>query len=208
MNWWIWTSAMLAYGVFLAWYQNWRGALRPDEIDSYMKRVEASPTAEYNDVAVVRDFLEHDDGREFVMLNLVRVDPGEVADPVTGKPTRGADLMQKYANAFMPALIRRGGHPAIVGRKIGGYVDAWRVPADPGWTIMGYMRYRSRRDMIELVVDPRFAAIHPFKMAGTAETFSFPTRPVLMLFLSPRVWVGLVIALTASLAQIALLLGR
>ena len=94
----------------------------------------------------------------------------------------------------------------IVGLKIGGYVDAWRVAPDPGWTLFGTMRYRSRRDLMQLVTDPRFLAMHPFKLAGTAETFSFPTRPVLTLFAGPRLWVGLVIALVAALAQLAVLL--
>jgi hypothetical protein len=208
MSWWVWGAATFAYAAFLAWYENWRGPLRPGEIESYMGLLADSPGAAHNDLAIVRDFLERDDGREFVMLNLVRIAPGDVAHPETGMPTRGADLLRKYTSAFVPSLVRRAGHPAIVGRKIGGYVDAWRVPPDPGWTIMGYMRYRSRRDMIQLVVDPHFAAIHPFKMAGTAETFSFPTRPVLALYPSPRVWVALVIALVAAFTQIALLLWR
>jgi hypothetical protein len=208
VNWWIWGAAALAYGLFLAWYQNWRGPLRRDEIESYLAKVQGTPTAEHNDLAVLREFLENDDGGEFVMLNIVRVAPGEAAHPVSGAPTRAADLLQAYTRAFLPELLRRGGHPAIVSRKIGGYVDAWRVEPDPGWTIMGYMRYRSRRDMMDLVVDPRFVAMHPFKMAGTAETFSFPTRPMMMMFVGPRVWLALSIALAAALAQIAVLLQQ
>lgn len=208
MTWWIWLPAALAYGLFVGWYENWRGPLRRGEIESYMARLQGTPTAEHNDLAVLREFLHNDDGREFVMLNLVRVAPGQAPHPETGEPTRSADLLQAYTRAFLPELIRRGGHPAIVSRKVGGYVDAWRVEPDPGWTIVGYMRYRSRRDMMELVVDPRFVAMHPFKMAATAETFSFPTQPMMMLFVSPRVWVPLVIALAAALAQIGVLLRR
>jgi hypothetical protein len=208
MSWSIWLGAAVVYALFRAWYDNWRGPLRRDEIESFLRTMQGTNSAEKNDLAVVRDFLEHDDGREFVMLNLVRVERGDVPHPTTGVPTPGPELLQQYVRSFMPALLRRGGHPAIVGRKIGGYVDAWRVPDDPGWTMMGYMRYRSRRDMMKLVLQPRFLAMHPFKMAGTAETFSFPTRPDLMLFASPRVWIGLVILIVASFAQIGVLLAR
>lgn len=201
----VWIAALCAYGLFRAWYDNWRGPLRPAEIEAFMARASASPSAAHNDMDVLRRFLEDDDGREFVMLNLVKVELGEVPHPQTGEPTLGPELMSRYARLFMPALMARGGHPAIVARKIGGYVDAWRVAADPGWSIVGFMRYRSRRDLMALVVDPRFSDAHPFKIAGTAETFSFPTRSTLRLFVGPRVWVGLWIALAAAFAQIGVM---
>lgn len=206
MTWGIWGAALLAYALFLAWYQNWRGPLRRDEIDAMLLQVEGTPSAEHNDLGILRAFLEKDDGREFVMQNLVRIEPGDVAHPETGERVPGRAMMQHYMKAFVPALLATGGHPLIAARKIGGYVDAWRVGADPGWTIVGYVRYRSRRDMMRLVVNPRFLAMHPFKIAGTAETFSFPTRPVLTTMAGPRVWVALVLALAASVAQIAVLL--
>lgn len=206
MTWTIWIAALAAYALFRAWYDNWRGPLRREEIDAFLRKMTGTPSAASNDLGALREFLEKDDGREFVMLNLVRVERGEVPHPTTGELTPGPQLLQSYVRSFLPALLRRGGHPAIVGRKIGGYVDAWNVPDDPGWTMMGYMRYRSRRDLMHLVSDARFLEMHPFKMAGTAETFSFPTRPDLLVFASPRVWIGLVILVVASFAQIAVLL--
>jgi hypothetical protein len=201
----VWLSALGLYVLFRAWYDNWRGPIRPSEIDRLIAAAQEGPTAGANDLSIVRKFLEEDDGREFVMCNLVKVADGMIPHPTTGVPTPGRDLMQVYSKAFMPALFARGGHPAIVARKVGGYVDAWHVEPDPGWTVLGYMRYRSRRDMMELVADKRFHEVHPFKIAGTAETFSFPTQPMLMMFVGPRLWVGLVIALAAALTQIALL---
>jgi len=208
VNWWIWIAAAATYALFRAWYDNWRGPLRPKEIDSFVQAMQGTKSAEHNDLAVLRDFLEKDDGREFVMLNLVRVHRGDAPHPTTGVATPGPELLQQYVRSFMPALLRRGGHPAIVSRKIGGYVDAWHVPDDPGWTIVGYMRYRSRRDLMMLITQPRFLAMHPFKMAGTAETFSFPTRADLTLFAGPRVWLGLVIVVIAAFAQIGVLVAR
>ncbi|HYC00828.1 MAG TPA: hypothetical protein VEC57_16970 [Candidatus Limnocylindrales bacterium] len=207
MTWWIWAAALAAYAAFLAWYRNWRPPLRPDEIEAFLAAIRGTPSAEHNDLDVLRDFLSRDDGREFLMLNLVRVEQEPVVHPATGVMTTGRELMQEYTKAFLPALLRRGGHPAIVSRKVGGYVDAWHVPADPGWTIMGYVRYRSRRDLMELVSDPRFLAAHPLKIAATPETFSFPTQPMLRLYPSPSIWVGLLLALLAALGQIAVLPG-
>jgi len=204
---WFWGPAFAAAAVFFGWYRNWRGPLRPDEIRSYLARMQSIHGNERNDVETMRRFLEADDGREFVMLNLVKIEPGPVPDPETGELVPGSVLLNRYTKVFLRALFARGGHPAIVARKIGGYFDAWRVPPDPGWTIVGFMRYRSRRDMIELVVDPRFGPAHAFKFVATAETFSFPTRIMLRAYPGPMLWVPLVLALVAALGQIVILLS-
>lgn len=202
---WIWGGAAALYLLFRLWYDGIRRPLTTSEIDAFMAEAARGPTAGHNDMAAVRAFLEADDGREFFMFNLVKFAEGDAPHPVTGEPAPARAMMDRYMKAFMPALLAKGGHPALAARKIAGYVDAWRVGPDPGWSIIGYMRYRSRRDMMRLVVDRRFNDIHPFKLAGTAETFSFPTRPVLMTLIGPRLWVALVLALAASLAQIAAL---
>jgi hypothetical protein len=70
------------------------------------------------------------------------------------------------------------------------------------------MRYRSRRDLAILVADPRFGGAHDFKFAAMPQTYSFPTQPQIMTLAGPRIWVGLVLALAAALAQIAALVGH
>ena len=77
------------------------------------------------------------------------------------------------------------------------------TPAAPGWHVVGAMRYRSRRDMMLLAIDPTMRDVHPLKTAGTAMTFSFPTQIVMGLALSPRSWVALVLALLAALVHLA-----
>ncbi|MEX2207104.1 MAG: hypothetical protein WEF50_12820 [Myxococcota bacterium] len=199
----IWLTAGLVYGGFRLWYDNLRGKLRADEIERFVDALRGTPGAEVNDLDTIRRFFEADDGREFYMLNLVKIAPGEVPHPKTGTPTRAGALMREYARGFLPVLIRRGGHPALHAAKVGGYIDAWNVPPDPGWTLVGLTRYRSRRDMAELATDPRFTVAHPFKLAAIPVTASFPTRPGFALSLGPRVWVALVLALIAALLQLA-----
>lgn len=208
MSFWPWGVSLFVYVLFLCWYVNWRGRIRPDEVPKLMDAIaQNTPDAgERNDIGFLKSFLEADDGREFFMLNLVRIAPGKVADPVTGDMRSARRVMEVYTKMFLPALFMRGGHPAVVARKVGPYFDAWGVEPDPGWTIMGYMRYRSRRDMAVLVADPRFGGAHDFKFAAMPQTYSFPTQPQLMALISPRLWVPLVLALGAALAQIALLI--
>jgi hypothetical protein len=200
---WIWLGAGLVYLAFRAWYDNWRGALSPEEIGAYLKRLERAQPTESNDRDTIRSFMEQDDGREFVMLNLVRLNPEPAPHPETGEPTPAPKLLREYLGFFLPALLRRAGHPLLQARKVGGYVDSWNVEPDPGWSFMGYMRYRSRRDLMELATDPRFLAAHPFKAAALPATFSFPTQPVLSLYAGPRIWVGLALALVAALTHLA-----
>ncbi|HNJ48352.1 MAG TPA: hypothetical protein PK479_07970 [Novosphingobium sp.] len=201
-GWMIWGGAVLLYVLFRLWYDNWRGPLSAAEIDAFMAEVSGRFSGG-NDPAVLRAFLEADDGKEFVMLNLVKVAQGKVADPVTGELVDGSAMMRRYSDPFVRRLLRRGGHPGMVGRKVGPYVDAWNVEADPGWSLFGLMRYRSRRDMIAMVRDPLFAEVHPYKLLGIPTTFSFPTQRQVSLYLGPRVWVALVLALGAALLQLA-----
>jgi hypothetical protein len=198
----IWLGAAAVYVVFRVWYDGWRGPLEPGEIEAFLEKLAGSPSAELNDLATLRAFLDHDDGREFVMLNIVKLSPEPVPHPLTGAPTSARRLLREYLRGFLPVLIRHAGHPALQAAKIGGYVDAWNVEPDPGWTLMGYVRYRSRRDMMQLATDPRFLAAHPFKAAAMPVTFSFPTSPGPGLYFGPRIWVALGLALLAALAQL------
>jgi hypothetical protein len=176
-------------------------------VNDFMNQVSGLKMSEYSDPKDLRAFLEADDGKEFVMVNLVRVHTGELAHPHTGKPTKGIDLLREYGNSFVKVLVRHGGHPVLVMRKVGGYIDSWNTPPDPGWHVAGSMRYRSRRDMMKLALDPSVRDVHILKTAATATTFSFPSQVVLGLAIRPRVWVALLLTLSAALVHLASLIA-
>jgi hypothetical protein len=206
---WVWGLALLGYAAFLGWYVNWRGPLSKAEIESLMAQMLASNVGhgDQDEMPVIRRFLEEDDGREFFMLNVIRLSETDVADPVTGEMRPARQIMAGYTRMFMPALFARGGHPALAARRVGGMVDTWGLKEVPEWSMMGYIRYRSRRDLAHLVCNPRFGGAHAFKFAAMPQTFNFPTRPMIMTLAGPRIWVGLSFALVAAVAQIALLLS-
>jgi hypothetical protein len=206
---WVWGVALLGYAVFLAWYFNWRGPLSKAEVETLMARMQANNVGhgDQDEMPVIRKFLEEDDGREFFMLNVIRLSEVEVADPVTGEMLPARQVMAGYTRMFMPALFARGGHPALAARRIGGMVDTWGLNEVPEWSMMGYIRYRSRRDLAHLVCDPRFTGAHAFKFAAMPQTFNFPTRPMIKTLAGPGIWLGLTFALAAAMAQIALLLS-
>ena len=204
---WIWAGALLVYGIFWLWYVGLRGPLTAAEVERQLASLEAPALgATPAQLATFRAFLEADDGREFFMLNLIRLHPGEVPDPVSGAPRPARSVLEGYTGKFMPALFRRAGHPALFGRAAGGYVEHWGVEPDPGWSFAGVIRYRSRRDVVELVTDPRFAEFHRYKLAAIAQTLAFPLAPGFVV-VGPRVTVALAFALLAALAQLGLRVG-
>jgi len=203
----VWLAAIVIYGGFLAWYQNWRGPITRTEIDEHMRRLETTDTGTPAERAVLRAFLEADDGREFLMLNLVRLHSEPIANPVTGQRQRARELLDRYTRTFLRALLRHGGHPTFLGFPVGGFVDTWGIDPGPGWTFVGMMRYRSRRDLIQLVTAEAFADAHAFKRAAMPLTCSFPLGRI-RFFTSPRTVVGLALALAAALAHLALTAAR
>ncbi len=102
---------------------------------------------------------------------------------------------------FITALFRRAGHPAFAGPAAGGYVENWGVEQNPGWTFSGVIRYRSRRDMIELATDPKFEPAHAYKIAAMPHTLAFPVTPAVTV-VGPRVWVALLLTAVAAVAQL------
>ncbi|MFQ5416094.1 MAG: hypothetical protein ACE5FL_03490 [Myxococcota bacterium] len=206
---WIWAAAVLLYGGFSLWYNGWRAPLTHDEVEHYMERLLATPEAVPDSAraAAARAFLESDDGKEFFMVNLIRLHPEPVELPGSSERKPAAEVLGRYTGYVMSELAKRAGHPAFAAPAVGGNIEEWGIEAGPGWTFSGVIRYRSRRDMIELATDPRFTPAHAFKVAAIANTFAFPSAPA-MIPLGPRLVVGLGLALFAALIHLSILLLR
>jgi hypothetical protein len=204
---WLWAAALVLYAAFLSWYDGLAGPLAADEIDAYLERFQAGSQVDAQRLAAVRSFLEADDGDEFFMVNLIRLHPQPVTEPGSGARKPAAEVLEGYTGHFMPALFARAGHPAFVARGAGSYLEHWGVEPDPGWSVAGVIRYRSRRDLMELATDPAFEPAHAYKIAAMPSTFAFPATPALF-FVGPRVWVALFLALLAAGVHAALLQRR
>jgi len=198
---WIWLLALASYIGFSLWYNNLRGPLSPAEVESYMARFEATPDADPERSANARAFLEGDDGGELFIVNLIRLHPDPVPMVDSGELRPAAEVLQRYTSYFMPGVFRRAGHPAFIGPAAGGPIERWGVEPGPRWTFAGIVRYRSRRDLMELATNPAFEPAHAYKVAAMASTLAFPVAPATLL-LGPRVWVALVLGLLAALAHL------
>ena len=203
----LWVVALVIYLAFRLWYDGLKKPLTPDEVAHFSAVFQDSVEHDLStgEVATFRRFMEEDDGKEFIMVNLVKFNPSPVKHPDTGQDIKASALLTEYTRPFMGKILRRAGHPVIVGQGVGGYLDAWNTPENPGWHMAGLVRYRSRRDVIVLsFADPDFAIIHKYKIAAMQQTFAFPVQMRAALYASPRLTVGLFLALGTALLQLAL----
>lgn len=138
------------------------------------------------------------------MQNFVALQAGKIPHPVTGEQVDAQEVIDSYFKPFAKALFKRGGHPVFMARKVGGYIDSWNCDGDPQWAATAMMRYKSRRDLIELVLDKRFSDIHIFKTSSIDRTVSFPVKINLSLFLRPRVYVPMGLLWLASMMHFML----
>lgn len=192
---WVWLVLGLLYAAFFGWYTSLEGPLTDEEIANYMARFESrEPALSRERIAQLREFMEQDTGDDFVMVNVIDmyetplriegVEPGETSDEVLGK----------YMEYMWPALISRASHPVISGQAANTAMDLVNADGMERWTQGAGMRYRSRRDMLEIATNPSFAHSHEFKVAAIRKTIAFPIDPWIHLG-DPRLVLGLLLGL-------------
>ena len=201
MNWKIWICVPIAYGLFSLWYFNWQGPITQPEVEHFMAQFAEQEGSRYTEEATFRRFLEQDDGSAFIMLNQVQIYEADISHPITGEMIPGRALLANYFEPFAWALLMRGGHPVFQARTVGGFIDSWNADDNLSFSGTAMMRYRSRRDIAELVMDPNFADGHVYKIAAIERTVSYPTQIIINGSMPPQIWVFVVLMLLASLAQ-------
>jgi hypothetical protein len=191
------------YLAFLAWYGGRGAPMTPEETDrifaTIAERAKHEPKNESIPDGKLREELRRlaasDDGNEFFMLNLIRYRPKAVypAGFSYDDDARAAD--RRYSKAIIPYLLRHGGLPAYIGEPEGRFLDE---AGDPEWHRVVLVRYRSRRDMLEMVADLAGQNVAVHKWASIEKTQVFPTRAEFS-FISVRMFVGVQLALLGLL---------
>jgi hypothetical protein len=194
---WTWLILVAIYAAFFSWYTSFGGPLTGEEIAHYMallERLEPPPTPER--LAQMRRFMEEDTGDDFVMVNVIHmydeplqiegVEPGETSD----------EVLAKYMAYMAPALFSRACHPVLYGQATSLAMDIMNADGMEQWTAGAGMRYRSRRDALEIITNPAFQGSHEFKVAAMAKTIAFPIDPWFHLG-DPRILLALILLLIA-----------
>jgi hypothetical protein len=185
------------YAAFLIWYGGNGKPMSTDEINAGIRELQATDPSEHGKSAVddVLQLLSNDDGREFVMQNLVRYRPKALYPPGSnyGDDPREAD--RRYGRAIVGDLLRNGNLILFVARRSGNFI----VPegAD-SWHYVAMVRYRSRRDFLKFALQANQADKFIHKWAAIEKTHVFPVKPILSLFMV-RTLVALVLFVFGTL---------
>jgi len=178
---WLAAATLALYLLFLWWYGGRGAPMGPQEVDRRLAAIEASAspgsrgqgTPQGEIIQELRRLAQSDDGNEFFMLNLIRFRAKALypAGSAYGEDALAADA--RYSQALAPYLFKYGGVPVFMGTPTGRFLDA---TGDTQWQRIVIVRYRSRRDMFDMVaaIAPLDVAIH--KWASIEKTQVFPVR--------------------------------
>lgn len=187
----IWIVMAVLYAVFWLWYSGTKGKLSQTEVESYMQQFE-SKGVNADNLSNLRHFLEKDDGREWFMINLL-----ELKSP----KRESSKLLQRYTKTFMAGMFRRAGHPFFVAIAAAKNIENLNCDDADNWSSTGIVRYRSRRDCAETLLDTFGSDHHADKLASLTKTLAFPATANLLMG-SPRVLVAMSAALIGAMATI------
>jgi hypothetical protein len=187
-----WAVLGVLYAAFFSWYTSFGGPLSPEEVEHYLAiMAERNPDASPEIIAIMREFLESDTGDDFVMWN--NIDMHETPLQVEGvEPGQTSDeVLAQYMEYMLPALFRRACHPVIFGEAAAPAPEMFGIEGAREWTQGAGMRYRSRRDLLEIATNPAFQGSHAFKIAAIEKTIAFPIDPWFQLG-DPRLLLALI----------------
>jgi len=133
----LWLGSALVYARFCFRYTDCAGPLAPDEIASFVQRLEAGGFDDQQ-IADLRVFMETDTGRQFLMVNALDYveDPPDVEGAPDGASAQA--LMDLYMEHMSAQFLARAAPPIVIGDAIGPALDVVgfdpRLPRQPSAT--------------------------------------------------------------------------
>jgi hypothetical protein len=173
-------SLVVCYSLFLAWYGGNSQPLSQTEIAYFMRELHANARHE-KDHAVADEaqlLLAGDDGKEFVMQNLVRHRPKALYPPSYDYDDDARKADMRWGRAIFWPLLRYGNHPVFVARRCGTFIEPEGLDA---WHYVAMVRYRSRRDFLRFALAVQKSGVTVHKWAAIDKTHVFPVQPLVSL---------------------------
>lgn len=167
---WLWAAPGLVWLLFCLWYTNTSGPISEAERGAFLT---AAAQMGWGDerLSSIERFMEEDEGGQFLMVNLL-----DLADD----PEAGAN-MNRYMEHMLPALLERACHPTFAGDVVHQAMDLTGIEGAETWGSVGIVRYRSRRDLLEIAMNPVFSDKHDYKIEALAKTIAVPVAPSIYL---------------------------
>lgn len=162
----LWVGVAVAYLAFLMWHQPLRGPLSESEIRSaFGEHYEQMRSRENSQASKLIQFFLSDNGRPFYMINMNAL-------PEQTPETREAAL--NYGSYMLPRLLARASYPVISTNVAGHLVNSLGPGLEkPGQLIV--VRYRSRRDFMEIISSQEFRVAVKDKVASLDGWYTAPS---------------------------------
>lgn len=173
------------YAFFWLWYGGQGRPLSDTEIWHYLARFdEIGPgDGSLRVRAQFEAWMRKDDGNEFFMVNLID-EPADLAKEAA------------YNEAILPQLFLRASFPVFMVRP---FTDFIEPEGHHTWDVVAVMRYRSLRDLLDVIAGPDAARLRDLKEGSVAKTHVFPAHMVFSF-----VWVRFLVAVLFVALGIAL----
>ncbi|MEY2948349.1 MAG: hypothetical protein RL084_1746 [Pseudomonadota bacterium] len=176
----IYLPLVLLYLVFWLWYGGNGQRMSPQEIEEALHKLSSTDPARDNSAEVedVRQLLASDDGKEFVMQNLVRYRAKALYPAGTHFSDDPREADKRYGKSIIGDLLRYGNLVIFIARKSGDFVKPEGADA---WHYVAMVRYRSRRDFVRFAIRANQADKFMHKWAAIEKTHVFPVKPLISL---------------------------
>ena len=173
-----WTILGIVYAAFFYWYTSFGGPLSDREIAHYTEVLADAPAMSGDSERWI-SFMKTDTGDDFAMWNAVDLfeTPRQVKGVEPGDTVE--EVVDRYAEPFFAMAMRRAAHPVLVGIAANPALDIWGIEGGENWDTGLLVRYRSRRDIMEVIEELTTSGseIHSFKIAAVEKTIAFPLDP-------------------------------
>tara|TARA_B100001113_G_scaffold352990_1_gene355926 strand:+ start:721 stop:1332 length:612 start_codon:yes stop_codon:yes gene_type:complete len=171
-----WYFFILFYVFFFIWYTNLSGPLNDKEIKFFMKVISERAVNDEQRIERLRKFMEEDDGKDFFMVNFLDYNDTPETMPATGKGASSSNLMNYYMEYMYPEMFKRASHPVFFSDVFFPAMDIVSAEGMEDWDNVALVRYRSRKDMLQIGLNPIFDERHPYKIEALDKTIAIPVE--------------------------------
>ena len=190
---------LLVYLLGLSWYGGSGDPVKHAELESYINSMVSNADVRGKDtdkaVNYMRRLAEKDDGNEFIMVNLIRFRETSLYSKDSPWVAETDPMLAdaRYGDGVIPLLLKRGSLPVFVSSVSGGFINE---TTHSEWDMVAMVRYRSVRDMLQMMVEMSSTDLADHKWAAIEQTHVFPVKPKISL-LSLRLMIGITLFLFA-----------
>jgi len=148
---------------FMYWYQWSTQILSTYEVNKYMEIIEGQTknTSAIHDLPALRKFLNEDDGKPIFTVNLYSFHKIANYPHDSGFYGSGEQAYDRFSKVMLSLMLKHGSHPIF-----GSY---WSDSSNDSWDRIVIVRYRSRRDLVDLFTTNDFAEASLHKWASLKE---------------------------------------